>query len=73
MPSSNCVLALLLPPNQLLGLAVLELRVHLARVHHAALAHEVQHRVRLAPARGRPGRAGRARVHQRLVARGRKP
>jgi hypothetical protein len=61
------------PPNQLRGLAVREVRVDLARVHHAALAHELQHRLRLRPARLRPRRARRARVHQRCVARGRKP
>jgi hypothetical protein len=42
---------------------VRELRVDLARVHHAALAHELQHRVRL-PSAPWATRCARARVHQ---------
>ena len=57
MPSSSCVLALDEPPNQLVDLAVGEMRVHLARMHRAALAHELEHRLRLLPAR-RPSRPG---------------
>ena len=45
---------------------MLELRVHLARVHHAAFAHEVQYGRGLGVAVGRPHGAGGARVHQRL-------
>ena len=45
--------------------AVREVRVDLGRVHGAALAHEVQHRLCLRPARLRPGLTGLARVHQR--------
>jgi hypothetical protein len=49
-------------------LAMGEVRVGLARVDHAALAHEIQYRIRLAPTRLRSRLPRRARVHQRMQA-----
>ncbi len=47
--------------------AVREMRVDVARMHLAALAHELEHGLRALHARGAPARAGGARVHQRMV------
>ena len=47
-------------------LAVREVGIHLARMDDAVLAHEVQHRLRLLPARLRPRLARGARMHQRV-------
>jgi hypothetical protein len=48
-------------------LAMREMRVHLARVHGAALGDEGEHRMGLLPARGAPRGARRARMHQGMV------
>jgi hypothetical protein len=48
-------------------LAVVEVRVDLARMHGAALAHESEHRVGLGLARLAPAQARLARMHQRVV------
>ena len=54
-------------------LAVLEMRVDLARVHGAAFAHECQHRVGLVARGLRPARPRLARMHQRVMLGAQKP